>query len=275
MSAPGGAMAPRWGAAGAAITALLRREIVRFLRERNRVFGALAQPLMFWAFFGAGLQASFRPPTGGGTIPYAEYFFPGTVVLILLFTAIFSTISLIEDRREGFLQGVLVAPIPRSSLVLGKVLGGTALATGQGALVLLLAPLAGMPFAAAALPGALLVLLAVAFGLTALSFCIAWRMESTQGFHAVMTVLLMPLWLLSGAFFPAEGAPAWLRWLMACDPLTYGVAALRWALYGGAPPATAGLPAPATSIAVTLLFAAACIGGALLLASRVSARPRA
>jgi ABC-2 type transport system permease protein len=96
-----------------AIGALVRREIVRFVRERTRVFGALVQPLLFWAMFGAGLRSSFRPPIGDGAVGYAEYLFPGTVVLILLFTAIFSTISLIEDRREGFLQGVLVAPIPR------------------------------------------------------------------------------------------------------------------------------------------------------------------
>jgi ABC-2 type transport system permease protein len=270
-----GGAPPGPGRAWAATVALLRREIVRFLRERHRVFGALVQPLMLWGFFGAGLRASFRPPAGGGATSYAEYFFPGTVVLIVLFTAIFSTISLIEDRREGFLQGVLVAPIPRASLVLGKVLGGTALALGQGVLVLLLAPLAGIPLGAAALAGAILVLLAVAFGLTALSFCIAWRMDSTQGFHAVMTVLLLPLWLLSGAFFPAAGAPAWLRWLMACDPLTYGMAAFRSALYGGALPPAPGLPPPGPSIAATLLFGAACFAGALALASRAAARPSA
>ncbi|MEK7800044.1 MAG: ABC transporter permease, partial [Acidobacteriota bacterium] len=107
-----------------AIRALVWREIVRFLRERNRVAGALLQPIMFWALFGAGLGPSFKPPVPGGSVPYGEYFFPGVVVMILLFTAIFSTVSLIDDRREGFLQSVLVAPVPRSVVVLGKVLGG-------------------------------------------------------------------------------------------------------------------------------------------------------
>ncbi len=247
---------------------LLWREVLRFLRERHRVFGALAQPILFWALFGAGLRASFRPPGGSGAIGYGEYFFPGTVVLILLFTAIFSTISLIEDRREGFLQGVLVAPIPRSSLVLGKVLGGTVLALGQGGLVLLCAPLVGIPLSIASLGAGLAVLLIVAFGLTALSFCIAWRLDSTQGFHAVMTVLLMPLWLLSGSFFPAAGAPSWLRVLMACDPLTYGMAAFRRVLYPGGGAATAGLPPSGLSLGLTVAFGVACFGAALVLARR-------
>lgn len=253
-----------WSATGA----LLKREVVRFLRERNRVFGALAQPVIFWALFGAGLRSSFRPPGGGTSLAYGEYFFPGTIILILLFTAIFSTISLIEDRREGFLQGVLVAPIPRASLVLGKVLGGTTLALAQGALILLCAPLVGIPVSASILAASLAVMVAVAFGLTSLSFCIAWRMDSTQGFHAIMTVLLMPLWLLSGSFFPAVGAPAWLRLLMAADPLTYGLALFRRVLYPAGGGATAGLPGLYTSAGVTIAFGALAFGTALALASR-------
>ena len=251
-----------------ATAALVRREIVRFLRERHRVFGALAQPILFWALFGAGLSASFRPPAGVTEGPgYAEYFFPGTVVLILLFTAIFSTISVIEDRREGFLQGVLVSPVPRSAIVLGKVIGGTALALAQGALVLLAAPVVGVPFTTRLLLS-LPILFAIAFGLTALSLCIAWRMDSTQGFHAVMTVLLMPLWLLSGAFFPAAGAPAWLRALMAADPVTYGLAAFRRVLYPAGAPGVASLPGLGLCLAVTLAFGAACFAAALVLARR-------
>jgi len=258
-----------------AVAALVRREIVRFFRERNRVFGALAQPVIFWGFFGAGLRASFRPPVGEGSMSYAEYFFPGTVVLILLFTAIFSTISLIEDRREGFLQGVLVAPIPRSCIVLGKVLGGTALALAQGLLVLALAPLVGVTISPASAGAAVPLLFVIAFALTALSFCIAWRMDSTQGFHAVMTVFLMPLWLLSGAFFPAAGAPAWMRALMAANPLTYGMAAFRRALYPGGGAAVAGLPPSGLALGITLAFAAAAFITALALARRSGSGGRA
>ncbi|HEU5179288.1 MAG TPA: ABC transporter permease [Candidatus Polarisedimenticolia bacterium] len=247
---------------------LWRREQVRFFRQGSRVFGAFVQPLMFWALFGAGLGASFRP-AGAGSASFKEYFFPGTIILVLLFTAIFSTISVIEDRREGFLQGVLVAPIPRSALVLGKVLGGTTLAVLQGAALMVLAPLAGLRVTVVGILESLVIQVVVAFALTALSFCIAWRMESTQGFHAIMTVFLMPLWLLSGAFFPAEGAPGWLAILMRINPLTYGVAALRRVLERGAPAeAMAGLPSWPTCIAVTLLFAAVTFTAASYLTLR-------
>ena len=250
------------------VGALLVREVVRFVRDRNRVFGALVQPVIFWALFGAGLRASFHPPAGETVGSYAAYLFPGTVVLILLFTAIFSTISLIEDRREGFLQGVLVAPVARSSIVLGKVLGGTTLALGQGTLVLLCAPIVGVETSPVAMLAAIPVLFVLAFALTSLSFCIAWRMDSTQGFHAIMTVLLMPLWLLSGAFFPAEGTPGWLGFLMRIDPLTYGLAAFRHtlALGGGTPPS--GIPGYGLSFTLTVVFTQAAYGTAVALARR-------
>ena len=244
------------------------REQVRFFRQGSRVFGAFIQPLMFWALFGSGLRASFRPPVGGGQMGYLEYFFPGTVVMILLFTAIFSTISVIEDRKEGFLQGVLVAPVPRSAVVLGKVLGGTTLAVLQGTLLLALAPLAGIHLTALTFAEAVALQLLVAFALTALSFCIAWRMDSTQGFHAIMTVFLLPLWLLSGSFFPAKGVPWWLAILMKVNPLTYGVAAMRQILYPGDLLQAADLPSLGISLAVTLAFALATFGTASLLARR-------
>lgn len=244
------------------------REQVRFLRQRSRVFGAFVQPLLFWALFGSGLRSSFRPPGGGGQMEYSQYFFPGTVVLILLFTAIFSTISVIEDRKEGFLQGVLVAPVPRTALVLGKVMGGTTLAVLQGTLVLALAPLAGIPLAPVSFLEGVAMQLVVAFALTALSFCIAWRMDSTQGFHAIMTVFLMPLWLLSGAFFPAAGVPGWLGILMRVNPLSYGVAALRRILWAGDPSALGELPRIGFCVAITVLFAAATFALAVVLARR-------
>jgi ABC-2 type transport system permease protein len=258
-----------------AVQALLWREIVRFLRDRNRVLGALLQPIMFWALFGSGLRASFHPPVPGGSVPYPEYFFPGVVVMILLFTAIFSTVSIIEDRREGFLQSVLVAPVPRSIVVLGKVLGGTCLAMAQGVVLLVLAPLAGIGLDAAVLGESCLVLAPLAFALTALSFCIAWRMESTQGFHAVMTVFLMPLWLLSGAPFPSLGAPAWLRAVIGLNPVTYGLAAFRRVLYPATAPVVSDLPSLGLSLVVTLAFSALAFGGALILARRTSHAARA
>jgi ABC-2 type transport system permease protein len=210
---------------------LCKRELVRFLRQRHRIIGALATPIVFWLLIGGGMGRSFSGAGAtSGNENYLQFFFPGTVLMILLFTAIFSTISIIEDRREGFLQSVLVAPVPRMSIVLGKVLGGTVLAFGQAMLFLLFAPFVGIrpPLAGFAL--AALIMLVLAFALTTLGFCIAWRMSSTQGFHAIMNLFLMPLWFLSGALFPPEGAMGGLKWVMRLNPLSYGLSGLRQAL---------------------------------------------
>ena len=246
------------------VLTLTRREIVRFFRQRNRVVGALLQPLIFWVLFGAAFRESFKPPAGSEGMSYQEYFFPGTVVMILLFTAIFSTISIIEDRKEGFLQSVLVAPISPFAMVLGKILGGTMLAMMQGVLFLMLAFTLNIPLSAVQVAEAIGVMFVIAFALTGLGFMIAWRMESTQGFHAIMSVFLLPMWLLSGALFPAAGVPAWLRIMITVNPLTYGLAAFRHVLYGvHAPP---DLPSFSLSLAITLAFGAATVLGAALMA---------
>jgi ABC-2 type transport system permease protein len=242
--------------------ALAKREIVRFLRQKSRVVGAVAPPLVMWLLVGSGFRGSFRGDSFG-------YFFPGTVVLVVLFAAIFATISVIEDRREGFLQGVLVAPVAPSAIAFGKVLGGTVLGLLQGLPLLALVPVAGLSGNAAGLLGAAAVLVLLAFALTSLGFAIAWSLESTQGFHAIMNLFLIPMWLLSGSFFPVEGAPAWLRALMAVNPLTYGVAALRRALGGG----TEALPTLGLSCAVTAAFAVAMFAAATAVVARMPAGP--
>lgn len=254
---------------------LWRREVVRFIRQRSRVIGALGTPVVFWLLIGSGLRDSFRLTAGGDSMPsemdYLEYFFPGTLVLIVLFTAIFSTISIIEDRREGFLQAVIAAPVRRSAIVLGKVMGSTTLAVVQALLFLMLAPLSGVPLSLGSVLVTTAVLTIVGLGLSALGFLIAWPMDSAQGFHAVMNLFLIPMWLLSGAFFPASGAVGWLAWVMTVNPLTYGVAAVRNALYIGRDHAAVStLPSPAVSIAVTIGFAMVMI----LLAGRVATRNR-
>ena len=229
------------------------REIVRFYRDRSRVLGALGSPLVFWFLIGSGLGRSFHGGPGQQTLPggYLQYFYPGTLALILLFTAIFSTISIIEDRQAGFLQGVLVAPVPRSAIVLGKILGGTTLAAIQGGIFLLLAPFAHVTLRPADVPGLVLVILFASFGVTGLGFLLAWRLDSTQGFHAIMNLFLIPMWILSGALFPASGAAGWIRGLMLVNPLTYGVSALRVLFAGGA---IAGEPPLAVSIGVIAGF---------------------
>ena len=187
----------------AALT-LAQRELVRFFRQPNRIVGAIGQPVLFWFLFGAAFKDSLRPP--GVEQDYAQFFAPGVAAMIVLFTAIFSTISIIEDRREGFLQSVLVAPVPRSAIVLGKLLGGTLLAMLQALLFLTLVFATGkIPFGWVVVGPTLLILFLMGLALTGLGFCIAWRMDSTQGFHAIMSIFLLPMWLLSGSVFPVVG----------------------------------------------------------------------
>ncbi len=225
------------------IRTLAKRELVRFFRQRNRVIGGFVQPVLFWLLFSEGLKES--------DLGYA-HFFPGTIAMILLFTAIFATISVIEDRNEGFLQGVLVAPITRLSMMLGKVLGGAGIAMLQALLFLAL----GWATVKEVCPTPAGVLIAVgimallSIALTRLGFVIAWRMDSTQGFHAIMSIFLLPMWLLSGAFF-RQGADGLLGWVVAVNPLTYGVAALRWRL---TPSDVTGLPPEPLCIGITLGF---------------------
>lgn len=238
------------------VFALAHRELVRFFRQRNRVIGALLQPIIFWLLFSEGLRSN--------ELGYA-HFFPGTLAMILLFTAIFATISIIEDRNEGFLQGVLVAPVARWAMVLGKVLGGSAIALVQAVLFMILGWASlyssgevNPPAVDAVLAVVLMAVMAVA--LTSLGFFIAWRMNSSQAYHAIMSVVLFPMWLLSGAFFP-QGSEGVLGWVVAINPLTYGVAGLRRHLLVADSVTQAWAPLPkvpslAACWIVTALFAA-------------------
>ncbi|MEX1138825.1 MAG: ABC transporter permease [Bacteroidota bacterium] len=237
----------------AALT-LARREVLRFLRQRSRMIGVIASPILFWIVIGSGLNNSFQYPGGPVDMSYLEYFYPGTLVLVVLFSAIFSSISIIEDRGQGFLQSVLVAPISRMSIVLGKVLGITTLAILQAGIFLLAAPVIIPGMTAGSLVLTLLVLMLVAFGLSTLGFLIAWSMDSTQGFHAIMNLLLVPMWLLSGALFPASGSSSWVAFIMQWNPLMYGVTACRRALYGLAPDVGPDFPTFGMSIFVLFIF---------------------
>jgi ABC-2 type transport system permease protein len=227
------------GASGAGLllpaVSLWWREVVRFYRQRSRVAGVILSPLVFWLVIGAGFGKSFRAAGAEGGQRYLEFFYPGALVMIVLFTSIFAMMSVIEDRKEGFLLSVLVAPINRSAVVLGKVMGGTTLSAIQGLIFLVFAPLVGARLGAMQIAQVVLVVFLVAFALTALGFALAWPMESTQGFHAVVNLFLIPLWLLSGALFPVSGASGWIRWLMKANPLTYGVDGLRAALFPEVP----------------------------------------
>lgn len=272
---------PSGGSLGLVVWTLTWRELVRFFRQRTRVVGAFGQPVILWVLIGAGFQGSFQQPSyvpPEFDMSFQEFFFPGIAVLIVLFTAIFSTISIIEDRREGFLQGVLVAPVSRLAIVWGKLSGGMVLAVLQAFVFLVIGPLltaVGLAptiqttwtLASAASVFVFLVLLG--YTLTGLGFLIAWPLDSTQGFHAIMSVFLLPMWLLSGATFPAEES-GWLGLIVKVNPLTYGVAGLRRLMYPHIE-FTSGLPALWLCVLVTCLFCLVCTIGCVVLARRPSA----
>jgi ABC-2 type transport system permease protein len=245
------------------VATLWWREVRSFYRQRSRIVAALATPLLFWLVLGSGFGSSLQSPAAGNA-GYLEFFFPGTVTLVVLFTAIFANISIIEDRREGFLLSVLVAPVPRLALVLGKVFGATTVGLLQGLLLLPLAPVLGLSIGAARIPALIAMIFMLAFGLTCLGFCFAWRLNSVSAFHSVMNTILMPMWLLSGALFPLDGASTWVRWVMILNPLSYGVAGLRHLLYEGG--VTQG-PSVLTCWLVTIAFAAAALATAAAFAT--------
>jgi ABC-2 type transport system permease protein len=236
---------------------LWQRELVRFWRQKSRVMGVVASPLVFWLFLGYGSNDLAK-------------FYSGALVLTVMFSAIFSTISIIEDRREGFLLSMLVSPAPRTSLVLGKILGSATLAWIQGMLFLLFAPLAG--FRPALVDIALLAgcIFLIAFTLTAFGFTIAWKMESTAGFHAIMNLVLFPMWIVSGAVFPMAGAHGWIKALMWVNPMTYSISLLNNALH-----VADAFPDAMTSFTVTAAFGVVLLLASGAMAARKSARSEA
>ncbi len=247
------------------------REIVRFYRQKSRVVGVLASPLVFWVVIGSGFGTSFHSGEGAGQQHYLDYFYPGVLIMIVLFTSIFTMMSVIEDRKEGFLLSVLVAPVPRTAIVLGKVLGGTTLSAIQGMIFLIFAPFAGVHLEPLQVLLVAVVIFLVSFALTALGFAIAWPMDSTQAFHGIINLFLIPLWLLSGSMFPLASASGWIRGLMYANPLTYGVEALRSLLYPGT---EANFPL-ASAMATLLLFSLVMFGLAFLMVNRRTTRPAA
>ena len=247
------------------------REIVRFYRQKSRVIGVLASPLVFWVVIGSGFGTSFHSGEGAGQQHYLDYFYPGVLIMIVLFTSIFTMMSVIEDRKEGFLLSVLVAPVPRTAIVLGKVLGGTTLSAIQGMIFLIFAPFAVVHLEPLLVLLVAVVIFLVSFALTALGFAIAWPMDSTQAFHGIINLFLIPLWLLSGSMFPLASASGWIRGLMYANPLTYGVEALRSLLYPGT---EANFPLP-SAMATHVLYSLVMFGLAFLMVNRRTTRPAA
>lgn len=242
---------------------LAQRELIRFYRQRSRIVGSLAMPVIVWALLGTGLQAAFPSGVGKETREFLKYFFPGNLILTIVFTSIFSTISVIEDRHEGFLQSVLVSPLSPLSIVMGKVVGGALIALFQGLVFLALAPLAGFHLTIIDVVLVSLSISSISLAMTALGFLFAWRLDSVQGFHAVMNLVLFPMWLLSGAFFPAESASKFIKPVMYLNPLTYGMWSLRGAMSG-----QSQMSELLVQVGIVGLFGIVFLGLAVLLVNR-------
>lgn len=209
------------------------RDIKRFWRDKSRMVGAVAQPTLFLFILGTGLGRAFA--RGGEAylgVEYIKFMYPGIIGMTILFTSVFSAISIIWDREFGFLKEVLVAPISRSSVAVGKALGGSTVAMFQGTIMLIYAPLVGISLTGVMILKLWFLMFLISFSLTSMGIVIAARMKSMEGFQMIMNFLLMPIFFLSGAMFPLKNLPSWLNYLVRIDPLAYGVDALRYVVIG-------------------------------------------
>jgi ABC-2 type transport system permease protein len=216
-----------------AIRIVWRRELIRFLRSRIRIVTALAQPLLFLFVLGTGLSGVV--PRAPGSVDYRTFMFPGILAMTVLFTAIFSAISIVWDREFGFLREMLVAPVRRTALVIGKCIGGATVATIQGVMVLALAGLVHVPYDPVLMAELFGLLLLTAFAVTTFGVLIASRMQQVESFQVIMQLTVLPMFFLSGAVFPLTRLPDWLRVLTRLDPLSYAVEPMRRAVIGALP----------------------------------------
>jgi daunorubicin resistance ABC transporter membrane protein len=230
-----------------AVSIVWRRELIRFQRDRLRTITSLIQPLLFLLVLGTGLSSLAKGSMPAG-INFKTFIYPGVLAMSVLFTAIFSAASIVWDREFGFLREMLVAPVSRASIVIGKCLGGATIATIQGVIMLILAGLADVPYS----PTLILVLvgemLLLSFTLTAFGVMMAARITQFQAFMAVTQMLVMPLFFLSGALYPLHGLPTWLSVLTRIDPLTYVVGPMRHAVFSHLPLSPVALHALSPSI---------------------------
>lgn len=254
------------------MSAIEVNQLVRsFVRDRSRIVSSLGMPLLFLLVFGSGLAPAMSN-LGGGHLDFKQFMFPGILGMTVLFTSVFSAVSIVWDREFGFLKEVMVAPVSRMAVALGKVAGGSSVALFQGLLILLLAPLLGIKLTGdqiLVLTGLLLLLAAV---MTSFGILIASRQRSMEGFHMMMNFLLMPMFFLSGAFFPLQGVPVWMELLARIDPVTYGVDPLRQVALRESVPAqalqTLSLHPIATDVAIMAVLGLAFIVPAVWLFSK-------
>lgn len=209
------------------IYAIWLREFKTFIREKPRIIGMIGQPLLYLLILGKGITSGMSLNGAPEGIDYIQFMYPGIIGMSVLFTSIYSAISIIWDREFGFLKEVYIAPVPRWAVALGKIIGGSTVATFQSIILIALAPLVGITLSPLIIIKLLLLAMLMSFAVTSLGIAIAARMESMQGFQMIMNFLVMPLYFLSGGMFPINTAPDWMKTLMLIDPLTYGVDAIR------------------------------------------------
>ena len=218
-----------------ALVVIWHREMLRYVRNRTRILTSLLQPLLFLAIFGSGLRQSLSGPGVGGD--FLKFMYPGIVAMGIMGMAMTSAISIVWDREFGFLKEILVAPVARTTIAFGKAIGGTSTALIQAILLLALTPLLGIRLTAVDLAELLGLGALLSFAVSGLGILVASRMKSVESFGLVMQFVLFPMFFLSGAFFPLQRTPPWMRLLTRANPLAYGVDAFRGVLLGAHSPA--------------------------------------
>ena len=214
-----------WRSELRAMRIVWRRELIRFRSDRIRIVTALVQPLLFLFVLGSGLQQLSAASTHG--VDLKTFIYPGVLCIAVMFTAMFSAASIVWDREFGFLREMMVAPIRRSSIIIGKCLGGATVASFQGVILLCLAWAVDVPYSVTLVLGVLALQLLLAFSITAFGVMVAVRIKQMQAFMGVMQMIVMPMFFISGALFPVANLPGWLAFLNRIDPLTYAVDPMR------------------------------------------------
>jgi ABC-2 type transport system permease protein len=212
------------------IFALWQRDILRFFRDRARFFGSFAMPFLFLIIFGSGMSGAMTSMFRGGSdyssladFNYMKFMFPGIIGMVVFTTSIFSALSVIQDREFGYLREILVSPVKRSSVAIGKVLGGTTIAVIQGLLMFVFVPFTGLNINLSILIKLIPAMFLVAFTLSSVGLLIASLLKTTTGFQMVIQIFIFPMLFLSGAFFPINGLPVWMNFLVIINPLTYSI----------------------------------------------------
>jgi ABC-2 type transport system permease protein len=213
----------------AAVLALTRRDLVRFARDRSQIAGALGRPAIWMILFGSGLHHSMDGAIGGG-VEYRQFVYPGAIAMTILFGGMFQGVTLVWDREFGMLREVLVAPISRTAIALGKTCGGASVTLVQGVAAAAFAPLVGVMLGVGEGLKLLLAMGVLSLGVTALGVAVGSRMRTFEGFGVISNFVILPLYFLSGGIFPPEGLPGWMRTLVLLNPITYGVDLMRAAI---------------------------------------------